>query len=98
MHRYSYCIFIVIRWIEFQLKDGWTWDNWGTDFHIDHVYPVSKHDLSNKEEQFEAFNWKNTRPLCKKQNSSKKDKIIQSEVEQHKVVVLAFLFQERLEL
>jgi len=55
-----------IRWIEFQLKDDYTWDNWGTDFHIDHVYPISKHDLSKKEEQFKAFNWKNTRPLCKK--------------------------------
>jgi len=39
-----------IRWIEFQLKDGWTWDNWGSDFHIDHVYPLAKHDLSKKEE------------------------------------------------
>ena len=83
-----------IRWIEFQLKDGWTWDNWGSDFHIDHVYPIAKHDLSKKEEQFKAFNWKNTRPMCKKENMAKGAKIIQSEVFQHKVTVLAFLFHE----
>ena len=85
-----------IRWIEFQLKDSWTWDNWGSDFHIDHVYPIAAHDLSKKEKQFKAFNWKNTRPLCKKKNASKSDKIIPREVNKHKVVVLAFLFRERL--
>jgi len=83
-----------IRWIEFQLKDGWAWDNWGSDFHIDHVYPIAKHDLSKKEEQFKAFNWKNTRPMCKKENMAKGDKIIPGEVFQHKVTVLAFLFHE----
>ena len=83
-----------IRWIEFQLKDDWTWDNWGSEFHIDHVYPISKYDLSKEEEQFKAFNWKNTRPLCKTENMTKSDKIIPNEVFQHKVVVLAFLFHE----
>ena len=72
----------------------WTWDNWGSDFHIDHVYPIAKHDLSKREEQFKAFNWKNTRPMCKKENTSKGAKIIPKEVFQHKVVVLAFLFNE----
>lgn len=26
-----------IRYIEFQFKNEWTWDNWGSDFHIDQV-------------------------------------------------------------
>jgi len=84
-----------IRWIEFQFKDGWTWEDKGTIFHIDHVYPIAAHDLSKKEEQFKAFNWRNTRPMCKKENASKGAKIIQSEVFQQKVIVLAFLFHER---
>ena len=84
-----------IRWIEFQLKNCWTWDDWGTKFEIDHVYPIAKHDLSKKEEQFKAFNWKNTRPMCIKENGSKGAKIMPKQIFKHKVAALSFLFHER---
>ena len=40
--------------------------------------------------------FKNTRPMCKKENMAKGAKIIPGEVEKHKIVVLAFLFREKL--
>ena len=58
------------KWIEFQMTEGMKWDN----IHVDHVKPISSFDISNDDELLEAFNWKNTQPLFKKDNLSKGNK------------------------
>lgn len=52
-------------------------------WHIDHVIPVSHFDLNNLDEQMIAFNWRNTMPLIAKDNLSKNNKIIASQIEEH---------------
>ena len=44
-----------------------TFDNYG-EWHIDHVKPCSSFDLTNEQEIYECFNWKNIRPCWKKLN------------------------------
>jgi hypothetical protein len=70
--------------------NGFTIENHGKEWHIDHVIPLSKFDLDNEEEQLIAFNWRNTMPLKPKENLSKNNKIIQLQVEQHLKHLLEF--------
>jgi hypothetical protein len=51
---------------------GMTMDNYGTYWTLDHILPLSKFDLTNKEEQAIAFNWKNMQPIL--DNSAKSNK------------------------
>ena len=46
-----------------QFKNGMTWDNYGSVWHIDHIIPVANFDLSNKKSQMECFNYNNLQPL-----------------------------------
>jgi hypothetical protein len=64
-------------------NNGYSLDNQGTIWHIDHVIPLSHFDLENEDEQMIAFNWRNTMPLSVKENLSKNNKIIKSQIEQH---------------
>jgi len=70
------------KWI-FEYNDSYSLINHGKEWHIDHVIPLSKFDLNIHEEQFSAFNWRNTMPLSVKENLSKNNKIIKEQIEQH---------------
>ena len=63
--------------------NGYTMENRGKEWHIDHVIPLSKFDLIDEEQQLIAFNWRNTMPLSCKENLSKNNKILKSQIEQH---------------
>jgi hypothetical protein len=54
-----------------------------SDWHIDHVIPLSRFNLDNVKEQFIAFNWRNTTPLPSKENLSKNKKVLDTQIEQH---------------
>lgn len=43
-------------------------------WHIDHNNPCNNFDLTNIEQQYLCFNWKNLRPLQVSKNYSKQDK------------------------
>ena len=55
------------KWIEFQMTSEMNWSN----IEIDHVKAICLFDLSKDEELKEAFNWKNTQPLLKKDHQLK---------------------------
>ncbi len=63
--------------------EQYTYENYGKEWHIDHVIPLSKFNLKNEKEQNIAFNWRNTMPLSVKDNLSKNNKIIKTQTEQH---------------
>lgn len=77
-----------LQWLLFNNDDymNETENKW----HIDHVIPLSKFDLENEEEQLIAFNWRNTTVLSSKENLSKNNKIIKSQIEQHWIKLLEY--------
>lgn len=79
------------KWIEFQLYDGMTLENYGYFWHIDHVKPCASFDLSKEEEIEKCFSWKNMRPLRSDKNKKKNDKIIPFDILMQELKVKVFL-------
>lgn len=60
--------------LESKFTEGMTWDNYG-EWHIDHIIPCAKFDLTNYDEQRKCFHYSNTQPLWAADNIKKSDKI-----------------------
>jgi len=60
-----------------------TLDNYGKEWHIDHVIPLSRFNIDDVESQMLAFNWRNTMPLSAKENLAKNKKILPEQVKSH---------------
>lgn len=59
--------------LEKQFKDGMSWDNYNYyGWHIDHIIPCEKFDLTNEEEQKKCFHYTNLQPLWRLENQSKR--------------------------
>jgi hypothetical protein len=67
----------LIKWFEFNFlfSDTLTWENYGKVWEIDHVIPCATFDLTNLEDVYKCFNWKNTKPVTKNFNRSKNKNI-----------------------
>ena len=76
-----------MHWIEYQFDVGISWDNYGDVWHLDHVMPCSKIDFSNQAEIETCFHWSNIRPLHKKENMHKSDKVCEATIQAHKIIV-----------
>lgn len=58
--------------LEKQFKPGMNWSNHSLKgWHIDHIKPCAKFDLSNPKEQAKCFHYSNLQPLWAKDNISK---------------------------
>ena len=66
--------------IEAQFRPWMTWDNYGTRWHIDHILPVASFDHSDPKQIRVCWHFSNLRPLCKKANGAKSDKITQPQM------------------
>jgi hypothetical protein len=76
----------------------YTFENYGKEWHIDHVIPLSKFDITNEEEQLLAFNWRNTMPLSVKENLKKSNKIMKEQIEQHLEKLKEYHIENKLDL
>jgi hypothetical protein len=65
-----------MNWLQHQFDSKMSWDNYGDYWQIDHVIPCSHFNMTNEQEQFKCFNWKNCRPLESTKNLSKGDKYL----------------------
>lgn len=59
-----------VKYIEAKFLEGMSWDNKG-EWEIDHITPLASFDLTNPDQQLEAFNYKNTQPLWREDNIRK---------------------------
>jgi hypothetical protein len=60
--------------LESQFEPGMTWQNYGSHWHVDHVFPLAWFDLSDPEHQKKAFGLKNMQPMWAEENSRKRDR------------------------
>lgn len=62
--------------LERQFKTGMTWENYGKfGWHIDHILPLSKFDLSDREQLLKICNYRNLQPMWCQENLSKGAKL-----------------------
>lgn len=58
--------------LESQFEQGMSWANFGRGgWHVDHIYPVGKADLTDNAQLQAAFNWQNCRPAWESDNLRK---------------------------
>lgn len=57
-----------------QFRDGMTFENHGSVWHLDHVKPIAAFDMSDPEQQKVCFRWDNLQPLLVHENLSKGSK------------------------
>lgn len=62
--------------LENQFNNGMSWDNHGTHWHIDHIIPLSKFDLTNEFQLLQACHYSNLQPLLAKHNLNKSAHIL----------------------
>jgi len=76
-------IVIIKSWLDFCFDDTMSWDNQGSCWHVDHVIPVSRFELYTENDVIKCFNWKNLSPLTAKENLTKSNNVIPSQVKEH---------------
>ena len=62
------------RYIENKFTNGMSWDNYGK-WHIDHILPCNKFNMSDENEQTKCFHYTNLQPLWALDNIQKGVKI-----------------------
>lgn len=63
--------------IESKFQEGMSWENYSRNgWHIDHIIPCDKFDLTIKEQQERCFHYTNLQPLWAHDNLRKNNKII----------------------
>ena len=75
-YEYLGCDIQTLRvWIESQFQKDMDWENRGGDngWQLDHIVPCSYFDLTDLEQQKICFNYRNLRPLPKRENILKSD-------------------------
>lgn len=63
-------------YLESQFEPGMSWDNYGSVWEIDHIMPCSIFSMEKPEHQRRCFHFSNQRPLWKKENQRKSNKVI----------------------
>jgi len=86
-----------LNWLLYN-KNGFTLENHGPLWHIDHVIPLSKFDFTNEQDRLVAFNWRNTMPLLAKENLSKNSKIVKLQIEEHLKTLETYHIENKIEL
>jgi hypothetical protein len=75
--------------VESEFQPGMNWGNYGHGpgtWSIDHIYPLSKADLTDRPQLLAACNWRNLQPLWFEDNVRKGDEVSESARERFEVL------------
>ena len=61
--------------IESRLQPGWSWENYGTEWQIDHIFPLAWVNLEDRLEVRAACHYLNLRPISAADNIAKGDSL-----------------------
>ncbi len=71
------------NWLKYNFNNSINFDNYGTEWHIDHVIPIYNFNMEDENEQLLAFNWRNTMPLSICDNLKKGKNICKIQITAH---------------
>ena len=57
-----------------KFEPGMTWDNYGTEWHIDHIRPLANYDLTDRQIFLQLAHYTNLQPLWAADNMKKSNK------------------------
>jgi hypothetical protein len=63
--------------LEQKWKPGMTWENWGKDWHVDHIKPCSLFDVGDPNDLLKINHFTNLQPLWAKDNIRKGNKYVE---------------------
>lgn len=86
---------IFIKWLEFNMTPEMSLDNYGSYWHIDHVYPCSLFDFSIESNRTKCFNWTNLTPLKGIDNIKKSNKLNINLITHYKKRAIEFIQQNQ---
>jgi hypothetical protein len=66
-------------YLESLRESGMTWENYGKEWHIDHIMPCSIFDLSQASHQKRCFHFSNLQPLWAVENIRKNNKVLSNQ-------------------
>lgn len=78
-------------WLQYRFDEVMTFENYGPIWHLDHVVPVCKFNLTDENEVRKCFHWSNFQPLHSFENQKKSGKISETEIIVHEEYLQAFL-------
>lgn len=85
------CSWDKIRdWFWFQMflcNNGTTFENYGSDWSIDHIVPVSSFDLTEEVQLKQCYHWSNLRPLSLRRNMSKGSRLSEQTINTHNCIL-----------
>lgn len=69
--RLGYTLEELVKHLQSQLKDGMTWENYGKQWHVDHIKPCAMFNMADASEFSECWALNNLRPLWADENVKK---------------------------
>ncbi len=66
----------LVKHLESRFSKGMTWDNHGSEWHIDHIIPCALFDFTNESHILQCSHYTNLQPLWATDNYAKSDNII----------------------
>ena len=91
------CSMAFLReWFSFRFTADMNFQNHGTLWHMDHVIPCCRFDLTDDEEQRKCFHWTNLKPMNGKENMSKNSKVCKNEIKVHEEKLGEFIGEKGL--
>lgn len=98
MKYFSCDITLFTSWLTYCFTDKMNIENHGSYWHLDHVIPVTLFNLENEEDLRLCFHYLNYMPLPGKENMSKHNKIIYSQLISHLDNIINFHIKNELNI
>ena len=86
----------LCEWFSFRFTVDMNFKNYGTLWHMDHVVPCCRFDLTDDDEQRKCFHWTNLKPMNGKANISKNGKMCKNEIKIHEEKLGEFIGEKGL--
>lgn len=78
-------------WLEYNFTPEMNFDNYGKVWHIDHLIPISKFDLTDDNEMRKCFHWTNCQPMLARENQSKNNRVTSEDVLKYEANLTAYI-------